>query len=196
MRSFTGAGSIGFYGAVTSEKIFKETDEHAEDFLGTVCHVWESSYQPIIDMGIRTTVLRTAPVLSKDGGALPQLVEPIRRGFGAALGSGKQYFPWIHIDDIAGIYLKAIEDENMDGPYNAAAPEHTTNKEIMQSIAKCLGKKLLPINVPAFAIKLVLGESAVMVLEGSRVDTDKILNAGYEFKYTSHDKALDQILKS
>jgi uncharacterized protein len=195
LLSFTGACAVGYYGAVTSEHIFTEVDKHADDFLGTVCHVWEASYRPIADLGIRTNIIRTATVLSDKGGALPKLVAPIRSGLGAPLGTGNQYVPWIHINDIAGIYLKAIEDEKMQGPVIAAAPQHTTNEELMRDIAGCLKKKLWPLNVPAFVLKLMLGEMADMVLEGSRVDSGKIIRAGYEFQFTTREKALENILK-
>lgn len=194
VKAFISSSATGYYGAVTSQTIFRETDAAATDFLGMTCQQWENSVQPINALGIRTVLLRTGVVLANHGGAIAKLKTPAKFGLSAALGSGKQYFPWIHIDDLCNMYLKAIEDENLYGPYNAVSPQHVTNKEFTQALATTLHKPYFLPNVPAFILKLALGEMALILLEGSRVSSDNIQRAGFEFQYRTINEALQNIL--
>lgn len=128
-QAFISASAIGFYGAVTQEKIFTEDEPAGTEFLGTCCKLWEASVDQLSSLNIRIVKIRVGVVLASDGGAMPLIARPVRFGLGAAIGSGKQHIPWIHIDDICGIFLKAIEDIEMHGAYNAVAPEPVTNGE-------------------------------------------------------------------
>lgn len=194
--AFISASAVGYYGAVTSEQIFSETDPPANDFLGEVCRLWEEAADRFSTAGIRTVKIRTSPALSHDGGVLSKMIVPVRFGLGAALGSGNQYFPWIHIDDLCGIYIKAIEDETMQGSFNAVAPEHVTNEQITQAIAHALKKPFWLPNIPSWFLKLIFGEKAIMMLNGSRVSSEKIGQAGFVFQYPELRSALNSLLSS
>lgn len=194
IKAYISASAIGYYGAVTGEKIFREEDPPGDDFLGTTCQAWEKPARTISDQGIRTVILRIGVVLAKETGALPRLVRPIKYGLGAALGSGQQYIPWIHLDDLVGILVKSIEDEEMDGVYNAVSPEPVNNEVFTQVAARVLKRPLVMPKIPAFMLRMYLGEMADVVLEGSRVSSDKISAAGYRFVYPALEKALADIL--
>lgn len=194
IKAFISASAIGYYGAQTSETIFTETDPPATDFLGTTCRQWEQVGTQIATLGIRTVVLRTGVVLAPNEGALAKLRIPVALGIGSALGSGNQYVPWIHHDDICGMYLKALEDTTMHGAYNAVAPTHTTNYELTKTLANLLHKPFWFPRVPAFALLLLLGDMANMLLEGSRVSCQKISDAGYHFQFPALEEALKTLL--
>ena len=194
--AFISASAIGYYGAVTSDKVFTEEDEYAEnDFLGETCYKWEEqAKQFTTELGIRSVSIRTGVVLSKGSELIKKAVLPTRFWLGAPLGKGTQYMPWIHIDDLCQIYLKAIEDESMTGAYNAVAPEDATNAEFMKTVANVLKKPMFLPPVPAFVFKLFLGEASQIILEGSRISSQKIQDAGYEFKHKTLRRALKNIL--
>jgi uncharacterized protein (TIGR01777 family) len=195
-KAFISASAIGFYGAFTSDKIFDETDRPAHDFLGTTCQQWESSITQFERLGIRTVLLRTGIVLTKKGGALAKMSIPVKLYLGSPLGDGKQYMPWIHIDDLCNIYIKAITDIKMQGVYNAVAPDFKTNKEFIKTLANVLHKPFLNFNIPAFLFKIIFGEMSAMLLKGSRVSPEKLLATGYIFKYTELKSALLDLLKN
>lgn len=196
LDAFISASAIGYYGAITSDKVFTEDDEHAEnDFLAQTCYNWEEqAKQFTTDMGIRSVSIRTGVVLSKDSELVKKAVLPTKFWLGAPLGKGTQYMNWIHIDDLCKIYIKAIEDETMTGAYNAVAPENTTNAQFMKTIANLLRKPMFIPRVPEFVFKWFLGEASQIILEGSRVSSQKIQDAGYDFKYKTLRKALKKIL--
>lgn len=193
LRAFISASAIGYYGAITSIKVFSESDPPGDDFLAQTCIDWEDAADRFNDLGIRTVKIRTGVVLTNRGGALAKMLFPIKAGFGAAIGSGKQYLPWIHIDDLCDIYIKAIEDVQMNGAYNAVAPEHLTNKEFTQSLAHILKRALWLPNIPAFVMKLIFGKMSVILLKGSRISSKKIQAAGYTFLFPTLDDALEQL---
>ncbi len=193
LKAFISLSVIGYYGMPISDNIFTENDPPCSDFLGTTCKLWEEAADEFISLNIRTVKIRTGIVLSKTGGALEKMSKPIKLGFGAALGNGKQYIPWIHIDDLCNMFLQAIENENMHGAYNAVAPEHINNKNFTKSIAEQLNKKIWLPNVPSFILKIFLGSRAQLVLQGSRVSTQKIISTGFQFKYVSVKAALQNL---
>lgn len=196
LKSFISASGISYYGSKTTENIYSETDEAGSDFLAKISVDWENAAQQFNAIADRVIALRTGVVLSLQGGALQKLIKPIKMGIGSPIGSGKQYMPWIHLEDMCGIYLKAIQDENINGIYNAVATEHATNAEMTRAIAQQLGKKLWAPKVPAFIIKLLFGEMSIIILEGSRIDNSKIKNEGYHFQFQQLENALNDILKS
>lgn len=194
VKAFISASGVGNYGAITTEHIFIESDPSHNDFLGKTCAVWEASADQFEALGMRTVKIRTGMVLSKEGGALAKLKIPVQIGIGSALGSGKQYVPWIHIDDLCNIYIKAIEDIQMSGSYNAAAPEHINNEQMTKRIAEKIHRPFFFPKVPGFAMELLLGEMSELLLEGSRVSSEKIQKAGFQFKYPEIKSALDDLL--
>jgi hypothetical protein len=184
VKAVISASATGWYGSDRAgSKPFVETDPPAEDFLGRTCQEWEASMQPVAVSGKRLVILRTGIVLSKDGGAYPEFGKTLPMGVASVLGDGTQVVSWIHIDDMVQIYLKAIDDERMSGVFNAVAPQPASNREIILSIAKASGKFYVPVPVPAFALKLVVGEMSVEVLKSVTVSSAKVEGAGYAFKF-------------
>jgi len=194
LKAYISASAIGYYGAATSTKIFTETDNSATDFLGKTCDKWEKVTDKFTTLGIRTVKIRTGVVLTKEGGALSKMITPIKIWMGSALGTGKQYLPWIHINDLCGIYIKAIEDLKMEGAYNAVAPEHVTNNKFYKTIAFVLKKPLWLPHIPSFIMKLIFGEMSKMLLTGSSVSSAKIKAAGYNFQFATLKNALVDLL--
>jgi len=194
LKTFISASAVGYYGLINSEKIFTEKDLPGTDFLGTTCRNWEEAANNFMNKGIRTVKIRTAVVLDKDDSALSKLMIPAKFGFLVQTGSGRQYMPWIHIDDLCNIYLKAIEDQNMNGAYNAVSPQNVTHKEFVESLARVMEKPLLPIPVPAFVISVVLGKMSDVILMGSRISSEKIVSSGYKFRYPDLEECLKNIL--
>lgn len=195
LQAFISASAIGYYGTITSDKIFTETDPSSDDFLGDTCKQWEQMTDRFKDLGIRTVKIRTGVVLTKQGGALSKMITPVKMGIGSAIGSGRQYLPWIHIDDLCGIYIKAIEDKQMDGAHNAVAPDHKTNKEFTRTLARVLKKPFWFPNVPAITMKLMFGKMSEILLKGSRVSADKIKTTGYNFLFPDLESAFTDLIK-
>jgi hypothetical protein len=193
LRAFISASAIGYYGAVTSDHIHSESDPPADDFLGEVCEKWEQAASRFKESGIRTVVVRTGVVLTKERGILSRLMIPVQLGLGAALGSGRQYMPWIHIEDLCGIYIKAIEDDHMEGPYNAVAPDDRTNKEFTLTLARILKKPYWLPGIPSVFIRLLFGKMSDMILKGSRVSANKIRQAGYTFVFPTLENAIKDL---
>lgn len=153
----------------------------------------EQSADRFQQSGIRTVKIRTGIVLTRNGGVLGRMLPAVRLGIGSALGSGRQYIPWIHIDDLCNIYIKAIGDKTMTGAWNAVAPEHITNREFIRSLAKVLQKPFFFPPVPSLLLKLLFGRMADIILKGSRVSADKILSAGYKFEFPYLENALKDL---
>jgi uncharacterized protein (TIGR01777 family) len=189
------ASAVGYYGTITSDKIFSETDKPSNDFLGDVCRQWEQSIDKFEELGLRVVKIRTGVVLTKQDGALSKMSRPVKVGLGSAIGNGKQYIPWIHIDDLCDIYIKAIEDIQMNGVYNAVAPDYKTNSDFNQIMAHILHRPLWIPNIPALVIKLIFGNMSEILLKGSRVSSEKIIKAGYQFKFPDLESALVDLLR-
>jgi uncharacterized protein (TIGR01777 family) len=194
LKAFISASATGFYGAVTSSKIFAEDDPPGTDFLGSVCKKCEEAADLFSSSGIRTVKIRTGVVLEKNDSALSKLMVPAKFGFLIQTGTGLQYMPWIHIKDLCNIYLKAIEDSAMTGAFNAAAPQNVTHTEFMQTLARVMKVRIIAVPVPGFVIRAVFGEMSDVILKGSRVSSEKILNSGYAFCYNMLDAALSDIV--
>lgn len=192
--AFISASGINYYGTATTGKIFVETDPHSHDFIGECCAKWEAAADDFQSLA-RVVKLRTAVVLSPKGGALERIAQPIKCGVGAKLGSGRQYMPYIHIDDLCEIYAHAIEDDQMKGAYNASNGDHITNEQLTKTIAKVLNKPLWLPEVPAFVLKKIFGEMSRTFLGGSRVSTRKIMTTGISFKYDEIENTLFAIYR-
>ena len=196
VKSFISASAIGYYGFGTSDEVFHEQSQFGSDFLANVTREWEEDVDKISSLRMRVAKLRIGIVLSDKGGALVEMAKPIRLGFGSPLGSGKQYLSWIHLDDLCAMFIKAVETDLMQGAYNAVSGNWVTNKEMTKTIAKILNKPLWLPNVPAFVLKLVVGQMAEIVLNGSKVSADKIKSTGFNFKYKDLRQALESLLKT
>ncbi|WP_196891743.1 TIGR01777 family oxidoreductase [Aureivirga marina] len=194
VKTIISASGIGYYGSITSDHIFMENDLPAKDFLGTCCTLWEKAIHPFEKLGIRTVCVRTGVVLSESGGALEKIMKPIKMGVGSALGNGKQYFPWIHIDDLCKMYVFLLENTNLHGSFNAVAPEFITSNDFNKEIAEKLNKPYFFPNVPSFVLRLALGEMSDLVLKGSKISADKILASGFKFDFKTSEKALNNLL--
>lgn len=192
-EAFISASGAGYYGTLTTERIHAETDDPGTDFTGEVCRRWEEAAGNIGSLGIRTVILRTGIVLSGKGGVLQKMALPARFGIGSPLGSGRQYLPWIHIDDICGLYIKAVEDHSMRGAYNAAAPEHVTNSQFMRTVSKVMGRPFFFPAIPSFVFRILFGEMSSILLKGSRVSSEKIISSGYSFRYPELSTALKSL---
>jgi uncharacterized protein (TIGR01777 family) len=200
VKAFIGASAIGWYGqdpVVPNPSPFKEDAKHDESFLGETCYLWEKSLDPLNKTLVRLVKLRTGIVLSNDGGAFAEFRKPVRMGVAAVLGNGKQIISWIHIEDLCRQYIYAIENKMLSGVYNAVAPYPVSNKELMLKLAKkSKGSFYIPVNVPVFVLKFMLGERTVEILKSTTVSTDKMHRQGFTFLYPSIDAALSELLSN
>jgi uncharacterized protein (TIGR01777 family) len=194
LDAFVSSSAVGIYGASTSQEICSEETPPANDFLGMTCQKWENAVDTIDSLGIRTVIIRTGIVLGKDEGFLKKITPSFKAGFGAVIGSGKQYIPWIHIEDLCQIYAKALTDLEMNGAYNAAITDNTTNAKLSRILAQLYGYKIWLPKIPAFVIKLILGEMSIAVLEGKRISSEKLQKAGYKFQFADIEIALSNSL--
>lgn len=195
VQALISASAIGWYGAdpeVPNPNPFKEDDKAATDFLGSTCKLWEESTKPVGEMGKRLVHIRIGIVLSKYGGALKEFIKPQKFGIAAILGNGKQIISWIHIGDLVNIFITAIENETMQGAYNAVAPTPVSNKELTIALAKARGKFYIPVHIPSFLLKIVLGEMSIEVLKSATVSGEKILATGIQFNYNKIEDALQK----
>ena len=187
------SSATGYYGTITSDNIFSESTGSGKDFLATTCVDWENTLSNSKTENIRKIILRTGVVLSAEGGALSKMNILFKMGLGAVLGSGKQYFSWIHIEDLCSLYVKAIEDNSINGVYNAVAPSYITNKDFTITLSNMFNKSIWLPNISAFLLKLILGEMAGSLLYGSRVSPEKIVQAGFTFRFRNIQSALKDI---
>jgi uncharacterized protein (TIGR01777 family) len=199
LKAFITASGIGYYGgipAVSNEHEITEEDKAGAGFLGTTCIAWENAAQQFTTLGIRVVQLRVGVVLSPKGGALPKILQPIKYFVGCSIGSGQQYFPWIHIDDVCNMYVKAIEDNKMIGAYNAVAPSYITNKLFMKQLAIEIKRPFWPFNVPALILKIMLGSRSVLLLNGNKISAKKIMATGYKFKFPMVNEAITNLISN
>jgi uncharacterized protein (TIGR01777 family) len=188
------ASAIGWYGP-DSGRPFVETDPSSHDFLGETCKAWEESIEKVSTLGIRLVKLRLGIALSNEGGALAEFKRPARIGVAAVLGGGKQMVSWVHVDDLCRAFIHAIETPDMSGVYNLVAPQPVTNRELVIGIARSMnGNVYLPIRVPSFALKILLGEMSIEVLKSATVDSTKIQQSGFSFIYPSIHAALRHLI--
>ncbi|WP_295181208.1 TIGR01777 family oxidoreductase [uncultured Christiangramia sp.] len=193
VENFISASAIGKY-PDSLEKLYFEDDEVlADNFVGTVVKKWEAAADRFSNLGIDVAKIRVGLVLSEKGGMLEKVRKPIEMNVGAPLGSGKQWQSWIHLDDLAGIFLHAT-DRELTGVYNAVAPNPVTNKEMTRQLADQLNKPLWLPNVPKFVLKTMLGEMSQIVLSSQLVSCKKIEEHGYKFKYSNLSKALEDLV--
>ncbi len=193
-RVLVAASAVGFYGD-RGEEMLDESSLPGNGFLPEVCQEWEDASNSAARLGIRVVTKRTGVVLHPSGGALAKMLLPFKLGLGGRFGSGLQWMPWIHLADQVGIILYSIDDEALSGPVNTSAPNPVTNREFVRSLARALHRPaILP--VPAFALKLVLGEMSEIVLASQRVLPSALMQAGYQFQFPQLDSALADLLET
>lgn len=185
---FLCASAVGYYGS-RGDEVLDEAAAPGEGFLADVCVEWERAARGAEAHGVRTVMLRIGIVLSRRGGALPRLALPFRLGLGGRLGSGAQWFPWIHLDDLVGLALAALTEEGYRGPVNAVSPGVVTNAELTRAVGRTL-RRPTPIAVPAFALRAALGELASELLGSRRVVPRAAEREGFSFSHPTLDEAL------
>ncbi|MGB5316477.1 MAG: TIGR01777 family oxidoreductase [Robiginitalea sp.] len=189
------ASAIGIYPDSLTELYTEQTPTAPTGFLAETVELWEGAAREFTTLGIPLGILRIGLVLSKNGGALPEIARPVRLGVGAPLGSGRQWQSWIHIEDLARMIVFALE-EGLEGVYNAVAPNPVTHQKLTQEIARILQKPLWLPKIPSWVLSAVLGEMSQLLTAGQRVSSDKIAMEGFEFTYSNVHQALEEILTS
>lgn len=195
IEHFISASAIGIYASDLKILHSEESTDLSDDFLGQLVKKWEAKAEEMAELGMEVSLVRTGLVLSENGGALEQMLKPIRNYVGAPLGSGKQWQSWIHIEDVADIYVYLFKNK-IEGVFNAVSPNPSTNEEMTKEIANILDKPLILPPVPKFALKMILGERSTLVLSSQMVSAKKIQTAGYIFKYVQLKAALNDVLES
>jgi len=201
VKTIISMSAIGWYGPDPglpgyTDHSFIETDPASNDFLGTTCKQWEESIEPVERSGKRLIRLRTGIVLSNKGGAIKEFRKPLRFGLATILGSGKQIMSWIHIDDLVRLFIYSIENSNLSGAYNTVAPNPVTNKELILQLAKAKNNFYLPVHVPSFVLKIILGEMSIEVLKSATVSSNKIESTGFSFLYPTIQSAIQKLAAS
>lgn len=181
VKAVISISGIGWYGEEES-RVFTESDPPANDFLAKTCVQWEKAIEPV-QHDKRLVIFRTGPVLAKEGGMLKEFIKPLRVGIAPILGKGKQVISWIHIDDLVRMFIMAIENEKLSGVYNAVAPQPVSNKQLILQLARARNEFYIPVYVPSFVLKIMLGEMSVEVLKSARISSKKIEQAGFVFDY-------------
>ena len=193
LKFFISASGASYYGQVTKENIFVEEDEPGNDFLAQVCVKWENSADQFKSHADRVIKIRTPIVLSKDAKSYQLMKLPTQFGLGASLGSGKQWMPWVHLEDLCRIYLSASENIQFNGPINAVVENQVQHDQFMELLAKSFNKSIWLPNIPAPLVKLTMGENACIILEGSRLSNQKINDLDFKFKYDDLKEALNSM---
>lgn len=192
---FLTASGINYYGTLTTDRIFTENDPPAGDFLGELGREWEKAAARFTSLGTRVCAVRTPVVLAHEGGMLRALLPMAKWYLISPLGKGRQIVPWIHIDDLVGIYQFLLEHETLSGPFNAAALEETSNAGLARTLAKKANRAVILPPVPKWALKMMLGEMSALLLEGFPVSSQKLRRAGFRFRYDDLESALEDLLR-
>jgi len=192
-RVLLSGSAVGWYGDGGERELHEDSPPVSKDFAAQLCGAWEETAQRAEDLGIRVVLLRTGLVLAKDGGMLKRLLPPFKLGLGGPLGSGRQWMPWIHLADQIALIDFLLQHEQASGPYNACAPQPVRNRQFSQALARALGRPaILP--APAFVLRLLLGELSGLLLGGQRALPTRLSAAGFRFRFTDLDAALEDIL--
>jgi uncharacterized protein (TIGR01777 family) len=191
-KALISSSAVGYYG--NRPEPVDEDAAPGDDVLAQVCIAWEREAQRAEELGLRVVRVRTGVVLDRHGGALEKMLLPFRLGVGGPVAGGRQPLPWIHVDDVVGIYLQAIDDERYSGAINATAPHPVTNKEFSKALGRTLKRPAIA-PVPAFAIRILYGGMAKLVVEGQRAVPRRALELGYRFRHPDLDEALQSALR-
>jgi uncharacterized protein (TIGR01777 family) len=195
IKHIVSASAIGIYPSSLINYYDETNTEVSTSFLGKVVYDWEKAVDEFEQSGITVCKIRIGLVLAKNGGALPEIIKPMKFGAGAAFGSGDQWQSWIHVNDLARLFLFALK-QNLKGTLNAVAPNPVTNAEFTKIVAKVMQKPLILPNIPKFLMKLVLGEMHILLFESQRVSSKKIEDTGFEFNYVHLEPALTNLLQN
>jgi hypothetical protein len=193
IKHLVSASAIGIYPDSLTHYYEEDFNDFDDGFLASVVSSWEREANHFKSLNIKVSKIRIGIVLSKKGGALPKLAKPIQWFVGSALGSGNQWQSWIHIEDLAAIFMYVV-NHTLEGTFNAVAPNAVPQKEMVKSIGKIVKRPILLPAVPSFVLKMVLGDMSALVLESQRVSSNKIEGLGYSFKYYQLKPALDDLL--
>ncbi|MNK10187.1 Epimerase family protein [compost metagenome] len=192
IESYISASAIGIYGD-REDEVLDEESLNGTGFMADCCIAWEKAADKGIALGIRVVKVRIGIVLSEKGGALASMEKPVNYFVGAGLGSGKQWMPWIHIDDLVNIFVHAVANQTMFDAYNATAPSPVTNQTFTKTLGKILHRPIWPFNVPKFVLKAILGEMSILPLISTNTSAQKILNTGFQFRYLDLEDALKAV---
>ena len=192
-RALVSSSAVGYYGPHGDERV-DEDSPPGGDFLAQVCVTWEREADEAVALGLRVVKVRTGVVLDKDGGALSKMLLPFKLGAGGPVAGGRQYMPWVHVDDVVGIYLRAIDDPAWQGAVNATAPEPVTNKTFSQALGKALHRPAVA-PIPGAAIRLLYGDMAEIVTTGQRAIPKRTIGLGYSHQHVDLDEALASALR-
>lgn len=190
LKTFITASGVAWYGTAANDKVFREDDAAGQDFLARLTVEWEHAAQVFSTKNVRVAAVRTGVVLAPRAEVLKKMLTPFKWNFGAVLGRGTQFFPWIHIDDLCNMYWTLLEKKSLSGSFNAVAPQFITNAQLTKDMAVVLKKKIWLPAVPAWLLKLILGEMSALVLSGNKISSDKIQETGFVFKYADFREAL------
>ena len=193
VRTLLSASAIGIYGDRGDELLFEDspTAAPADDFLADVVLQWEAAARRIGELGLRVALPRIGIVLSPEGGALVPIAKTVRYGAGAPLGSGRQFMSWVHIEDLCRLLVQMLESDQWQGEYNAVSPHPVTNKEFTETLAQVMHRPLILPKVPAFGLKLAMGEMSEIVLGSQRVSSKKAESLGFTYEYPELKAALE-----
>jgi len=193
-KTLINASAVGFYG-LSGDEVITESHGAGMDFLSRICSDWEREALKGESKNLRVVLLRFGSVFGSDGGAFPLLKQNYRLMLGGKLGNGRQWFPWIHIDDVAAIVLKSVNDKKISGAYNCTAPGIVTNEEFTKTMAKAVKRPVLIPFVPGFVLRIVLGEFGSFLTRGQRAVPERLLKEGFKFKFPVLNDALADLLK-
>ncbi|WP_432413019.1 TIGR01777 family oxidoreductase [Rasiella sp. SM2506] len=193
ISQFISASGVSVYPDHPTKLYDEENEEVSNTFLGEVVVAWEAAADQFETLGMRVAKIRTGVVFSEKEGAFQKIKEPIEKGFGAPLGSGEQWISWVHLQDIASLYIHVLKS-GLEGVYNAVAPNPVTNKNLTFKIASTLGKNIWLPNVPGWVLKIMLGEMATLVLESQLVSSKKIEDTGYSFMFVNVNYAVKKLM--
>lgn len=185
LKFFISASGSSYYGQSTSSQIFSESDEVGTDFLGEVCRLWENAAMQFEEIGAKVVCIRTPMVLSKNAESFQLMKKTTRLGFGACLGTGKQWTTWIHLEDLCRIYIDSINNQKISGAINAVSSNQLSHQDFMNQLANALNSQIRLPNIPESLVKFGMGEKSCIILEGSRLSNEKLLQSGFQFKYNT-----------
>jgi uncharacterized protein (TIGR01777 family) len=194
LKGFVSTSAIGIYGDTKDEVATETYTDLANDYLGSICQAWERQVTNKKDVLPRTSIIRVGMVLGKSGGALKKMDFPFSMNIGGNLGSGKQYMSWIHIEDLANLYIEALVNDKYEGIINGVAPEARRNKDFTKSLGKAMGKLTL-FPMPAFIIEAVFGDLSTILLTNQHIQSNKAIENGFKFNFPKLDSALQNIYK-